>query len=395
MSSSTDSDPGETQEVNYNEGATELFLAVEDGDWRSALQLINEDKQHQAQIWVTSTGKGDDNIGWSLWRRLPLHEACRRQAPAWFVSALLSAHPIAAEATTQFGELPLHLAVECGAPPEVINLLIVTYWKGVVVNDQSGRTPLAILRESEVFGQEDHKIVFESLWRAQKTFEEIQENHFQEMNKIKEHHTIGLSAIRQQHDEDLQQEQEEHEKLIDEVRRLKGLVDESKFREAKNMEHSLQLDKIVASQKVMLDHLDEKIKVVSSSEEEKASRVMLLEKQATQKDSRITSLEKQVCDLKHNLQEVGLWQRDVLSEKMSQTEESVHGMVENFVSLMDLLSGHGERLSSALQDRGISLPPPEEKKVEDDAKCDEADSDTDDESVRNLAAVAESALQVD
>ena len=185
-------------EVYYHEGAHPLFLAIEDTEWRQALQIATEEPR-QACTWVISTGTVETTFHWNLWRRLPLHEACRRQAPAWFISHLLSMYPAAAKLRTQFGELALHIAVESGSPPEVVNLLIVAHWPALVATDQSGRTPLSILQDSEMLALEDHKVVFESLTRSMETYQQILNRHEMDLESLKVTHAAGLVAIGSQH----------------------------------------------------------------------------------------------------------------------------------------------------------------------------------------------------
>ena len=60
------------KEVLYQH-ATALFKAIEDTRWAEALELC-ERVPSQASIWVKSTGTENTTFGWSLWRRLPIHE---------------------------------------------------------------------------------------------------------------------------------------------------------------------------------------------------------------------------------------------------------------------------------------------------------------------------------
>jgi hypothetical protein len=64
-----------SKEVLYNDGATPLFTAIEETKWADALDLLDVVPE-QASIWVTSTGTENTTFGWSLWRRLPIHEVC-------------------------------------------------------------------------------------------------------------------------------------------------------------------------------------------------------------------------------------------------------------------------------------------------------------------------------
>jgi len=60
-------------EVLYKDGATPLFAAIEETKWSEALDLLEVDPE-QASTWVMSTGTENTTFGWSLWRRLPIHE---------------------------------------------------------------------------------------------------------------------------------------------------------------------------------------------------------------------------------------------------------------------------------------------------------------------------------
>jgi ankyrin repeat protein len=74
------------------------------------------------------------------------------------VAALVKAAPFSIQAATQFGELPLHLAVEMGATPEVINLLLVNFYPAIHIEDNSGRTPMQIILEADAFNIDDAQI---------------------------------------------------------------------------------------------------------------------------------------------------------------------------------------------------------------------------------------------
>lgn len=74
MESNQSAQSGAT-EVLYNDGATPLFNAIEETKWTDALDLL-EVVPEQASIWVASTGTENTTFGWSLWRRLPIHEVC-------------------------------------------------------------------------------------------------------------------------------------------------------------------------------------------------------------------------------------------------------------------------------------------------------------------------------
>lgn len=61
------------KEVIHNEGVTRLFAAIEEAEWRDALD-ISEEHPEQVRTWVRSTGTENTTFEWSMWRRLPIHE---------------------------------------------------------------------------------------------------------------------------------------------------------------------------------------------------------------------------------------------------------------------------------------------------------------------------------
>ena len=60
-------------EVSYQESVTELFLAIEEMEWRDTFDIIEADPS-QVRTWVRSTGTEKTTFNWSVWRRLPIHE---------------------------------------------------------------------------------------------------------------------------------------------------------------------------------------------------------------------------------------------------------------------------------------------------------------------------------
>lgn len=70
-----ESDDISNMEVLYSEGATPLFLAIEETDWRKAFDLVENDAS-QVRMWVRSKGTENTTFAWSMWRRLPIHEVC-------------------------------------------------------------------------------------------------------------------------------------------------------------------------------------------------------------------------------------------------------------------------------------------------------------------------------
>jgi hypothetical protein len=186
-------------EVSYKDGGTPLFQQLEQCEWQKAFELCT---QESLMTWVKSTGTTNTTFGWSVWRRLPIHEAVRRQAPAWLLVKMLSLYPESAWQTTQFGELPLHLAVETGSTPEVLHLLLIAFMEGTMCKDNSGRTPMDLVNENEYADP----IVLESLGRATLNHERLVTNYETKIADMEAQHAQTMKETQEQHQEALQLE---------------------------------------------------------------------------------------------------------------------------------------------------------------------------------------------
>lgn len=393
--------PETVQEAYYNDGATELFLALEDTEWRRALLLIENDPD-QVYCWVVSMGSLDTTTNWSIWRRLPLHEACRRQAPAWLISALLSVYPGAAQECTQFGELPLHLAVECGSPPEVVNLLVVAHWHGILKTDQSGRTPRAILLDSDgMLDLEDHKVVYESLLRSEDTYQIILQQHEQQVKTLQQRHASGILAMEQDHAADLKRQAEKYSKLQEQLKRSQMLLRASELSDTHNVEKLQEQDRQAAIWQERVENLQEDLSQQICEMEEEQEMVRHLQQVLQQKNEHIEQLQNQVATLQGDLQSVVAWNDQVLQKKVQQTETKLQLFVREFLQLRDLQGERGENVKDLLTMRDIPIPVPppppkkkkekeDEKKMEDDPNLDEDVVDQD--AMDQAAAAACSAL---
>jgi len=226
--------------VTYDTHCTKLFRCVEDGQWQNAYQCVVQDKE-SVKIWVEHTSHGGSSRAGHghggggtrkdptntpvLWKRLPIHEACRRQAPAWLLSCLLSMHPQSATLPTEFGQLPLHVAVECGTSPESINLLLLANWHAIDRTDNSGRTPLAIVLDQRqeqdsssnsggggggllLLPDESQQAVQESLTRCHDTWVDLKKDHTERIQMQAAQHEQQRIHWQEQRDEEIRHEQD-------------------------------------------------------------------------------------------------------------------------------------------------------------------------------------------
>ena len=203
----------ETYEVNYRSSITTLFTNIENCNWDEVESDCANYSSH-IRTWVSSTGTNDPS-SWCIWRRLPIHEACRRQPPIHIVQLLLEHFPQSAGEKTQFGELPLHLACGCAASYDILNLLLVYNPLGVLVRDNGGRTPLDILESSS--GDATTKKASNAFVACQDIITQHNTSHAQAIEVIQKKHTKQIKAL---HKKSLQELQEKDKSFTTQNKKL-------------------------------------------------------------------------------------------------------------------------------------------------------------------------------
>jgi TolA-binding protein len=114
-----------------------------------------------------------------------------------------------------------------------------------------------------------------------------------------------------------------------------------------------QLTQVASTEKMSFTG---EIKSLAKSNTQMTACIGNLEQEVADKNHQIGSLENQVQELQGDLQHMVAWQQDSLSGQINRTEESMQGMVEQFVGMVDMLSGHGKRMNSILKSRNIPMP---------------------------------------
>jgi hypothetical protein len=343
-----------TDTVFYNDGATELFKCIEEGLWDRASKLLQSHSE-QASIWVISTGTVDTTFNWSKWKRLPLHEAARRQPPTIFMTQLITAYPAAVKAVTQFGELPLHLAVECGASPGVVNLLAVSHWRGCHTTDQSGRTPLDVLQENDMLLDPiEHDAVVAALQSSAAAYQEIVSEHSHELASMQDEHAMGLQAVRQQHDEDLQEEQEKQEILLEEIA---SLQQELSLAQSVSAIQQVELQQLKQTERAWLDHV-EHLQTESASWREAYLReqqsVKDLRSIVSERDRQAIVLADRIVDLQTCIQRMTRWHQTTVRTQLRNVMLSFTTATEQLSVFSTTLHDHEEDLQTLLVDMGGS-----------------------------------------
>jgi ankyrin repeat protein len=131
-------------EVDYDEGATELYRRIEGRDWDGALARL-ESHPFEAKTWVSRKEHNSDKIRWRL---LPLHATCIFRSPLPLIEALIDVYRDGPQMKDDQGMLPVHLACRNGGSKGVILTLLNAFPDSYKVKDRKGRTPLQIVEAS-------------------------------------------------------------------------------------------------------------------------------------------------------------------------------------------------------------------------------------------------------
>jgi len=342
-------------EVSYQESVTELFLAIEEMEWRDAFDII-QSHPNQVRTWVRSTGTENTTFNWSFWRRLPLHEACMRGAPAWLVSELLSKYSESAKMTTNLGEYPLHLAVDKACSPEVVNLIVVANWNAIVTQDQAGRTPLDIINRTELLQIEHYRIIFESLGRCHETYMDIQKATQEEKAAFKRKQKATFNAVSKRYQEELKVEYDKQVKLREDAvvlrKEIENMKDITKAKDHQIQKHLQEKDIWMEA----IRELESKQVCQRRELESAEGQVKVLLCKIEQKEEGVRRKDTQIHVLSKDLRSIAVSNETDIMESLIETEQSMRTMVSNQIALQKLLSSKSRSLRSLLKKRGIAAP---------------------------------------
>jgi len=160
----------EPQECDYEKNCTPLYGyiegAVRDTDWDPIVKFLDSGywpsgglfadsmtPAQQARTWVTRFDPNDKTK--VRWSQLPLHLAIVCGAPFSVVGRLIEAYPQAVRCTDDQRMLPLHLALRHNACDDVVAYLLMQFPESVNAKGKDGRLPIqcALRANSKVRGK--------------------------------------------------------------------------------------------------------------------------------------------------------------------------------------------------------------------------------------------------
>ena len=166
---STQSGTVEAYECDYEHNCTPLYKkienAIEEVEWAPIIKFLDTgywpgsmfaddlSPKQQAMTWVTRFDlKDNTRVRWS---QLPLHLAIVCGAPFSVIGRLIELYPQAVRCTDDQRMLPIHLALRYDALDDTIAYLLMQFPESVNAKGKDGRTPVqcALRAESKVRGK--------------------------------------------------------------------------------------------------------------------------------------------------------------------------------------------------------------------------------------------------
>lgn len=147
-------------ERNYEANCPPLYDAIEkardDEDWETILNFLENGPkpgstvptpEEQAKMWVTRfVGEDNTTVKWS---QLPLHLAIVCGAPYNIIKNLVNLNPQALRCTDDQHMLPLHLALRYGASDDTVVLLLEEFPDAVNAKGKNGRSSIDCALKAE------------------------------------------------------------------------------------------------------------------------------------------------------------------------------------------------------------------------------------------------------
>ncbi|KAL7438394.1 hypothetical protein ACHAXH_007614 [Discostella pseudostelligera] len=349
------------KEVKYEEGATELFMLVEDANWEDVCSRIEYDPS-EARVWVVSSGTENTVFSWSVWRRLPLHEACRRQPPPVVIYALLAAYPESAMEENNFAELPLHAAVRCGACAEVVNCILASYPAGALARDNSGCTPLDIL--NGIGKMMDHDAVVAALNRAIAV-------HTRETKMWAE----KIASMQQEFKLMNDKQKWEYDRIISEKKNV--IENLERTSEQERLATSNLAVKVIQTEQVVQDKqkaekryqekirkIEEEIVVLKSSNGSRKSRIKELEETVRSDAETILELNNRIKSLQSSLVSLVQEEEEYAATKLASAGQNFKLLVESQFVFLREAEGRKESIRAKVKQLGINIPPKKKSDAE-------------------------------
>ena len=286
-------------------------------------------------------------------------QACRRQPPPVVIYALLSAYPESSMAESNFGELPLHAAVRCGACAEVVNCILASYPAAALAHDNSGCTPLDILNGTGKMM--DHDAVVAALNRT-----------IAVLTKEEQSWEQKISSMQQEYKKSKDKRRREYERILfnknDEIQALNQKLGQE------NLATSNLASKVIQTEQVLQDKsklekrntekikkMEEELHELGTSNSMRKAKIKELEDIVLSDQRAILELNKRVQTLQSSLLSVLEDEETFAATKLAKAEQNLKTMMESQFLFMRETDRRKDLLRERVQQLGINIPPKNNK----------------------------------
>jgi chromosome segregation ATPase len=247
-----------------------------------------------------------------------------------------------------------------GASPEVVNLLLVSFWKGMWHRDKSGQTPLDILetvREEELYDPEACRVIQESLERSQAAYKEYTQEWENKVAKLKQQHQDEVDKMKQQHRDELDAKQARIVELETISEKLQNDVEKHCSNE-KQLEASLETK--TSDIRLLLDEMGQRqatIKELTSTCNLRQQQLQDAHAKMAEQSDMINELSVMIDELQQDLSTIYKFQQEnLLHDKLLQAKRDFEQYQKSQQALEGLLVGQAQGLELLLEQRGIPIP---------------------------------------
>ena len=281
-------------------------------------------------------------------------QACRRQPPPVVIYALLAAYPESAMVQSNFGELPLHAAVRCGACCEVVNCILASYPAAVTSRDNSGCTPLDILNGTGKMM--DHDSVVAALNRTISVLARDEQAAA---------HRIG--TLQAENKQAKEKRKKEYERIVaaknSEIEDLKRLLEQETLATSNLASKVIQTERVVqdkskAEQKMadMINRMDDEMAELRTSNSQRKARIKDLEEIIRSDRNTMVELSQRIQSLERNFESLVGEEELFASHALAKAEHDMAKLMESQLSFFREAERRKDSLRSRVAGLAIDLP---------------------------------------
>ncbi|KAL7545810.1 hypothetical protein ACHAWF_009158 [Thalassiosira exigua] len=293
-------------------------------------------------------------------------KACRRQPPPVVIYSLLAAYPESSMAESNFGELPLHAAVRCGACAEVVNSILASYPAAAMARDNSGCTPLDILNGTGKMM--DHDAVVAALNRtiAVLTKEEQSWEH-------------KITTMQQEFKQNKDKRRREYERIVAnknaEIEDLKRTLDQEKLATSNLASKVIQTEQVVQDKNKLerryvekIKKMDEEIRELKGSNSTRKAKIKDLEDIVRSDRKTILELNNRVQTLQSSLTALLEEEEAFAASKLARAENNFKSLMESQFVFLRETERRKDLLRARVKQLGIKIPPKKKPSAEEEEK---------------------------